>query len=109
VANMCRDSGVGARIDITKVPVMDGALELSAAGIGSTLLPDNLAALAEVCTLADTPKARLLADPQTAGGLLACVPAAQVSEVLEALQAAGYPAVQIGEVTEAPVKVTVTQ
>jgi selenide,water dikinase len=50
-----------------------------------------------------------LADPQTAGGLLACVPAAQVSEVLEALQAAGYPAVQIGEVTEAPVKVTVTQ
>lgn len=109
VANICRDSGVGARIDITQVPIMDGALELSAAGVTSTLLPDNLAALAEMCTLADTPKARLLADPQTAGGLLACVPAERAAEVLDALQAAGYPAAQIGEITAGPAQVLITQ
>jgi selenide,water dikinase len=39
----------------------------------------------------------LLYDPQTSGGLLAAVPPERVANVLKALNAAGVPAVHIGE------------
>jgi len=42
----------------------------------------------------------LLFDPQTAGGLLAAVPAAQAQTILTKLQDAGEPAAIIGEVTD---------
>jgi selenide,water dikinase len=43
----------------------------------------------------------LLFDPQTAGGLLISVSAADAARLTHALQVAGVPAVEIGEVTGA--------
>ena len=47
-------------------------------------------------------KAALMFDPQTAGGLLAAVAAKDADTVLEDLKNDGYPAMAIGELTEAP-------
>jgi selenide,water dikinase len=49
----------------------------------------------------------LLYDPQTSGGLLLSLPAAQAVKLLAELIAVGIPAVNIGEVTGEPVGITV--
>ncbi|SMY07004.1 selenide, water dikinase SelD [Flavimaricola marinus] len=96
VAGICEASGLSAAVDIAAVPLMEGALELSEAGIGSTLLPDNKAG-AGVVIGAIGPRGDLMFDPQTAGGLLACVPQTEAAAILTALQEAGYPAARIGQ------------
>jgi hypothetical protein len=65
---------VGLRAEC--VPLMEGALESSKAGVASSLLPQNLGATATVsnavaAAVAAGPLWPLLFDPQTAGGLLA--------------------------------------
>lgn len=94
---MCEASGVGAVIDLDAVPVMQGALVLAAAGIRSTLHADNRAGAGAVL-LPDGPKADLLFDPQTAGGLLAAVSADTARERVAALAGAGYGARIIGRI-----------
>jgi selenide,water dikinase len=49
----------------------------------------------------------LMYDPQTSGGLLLSLPADQAGKLLGELNAAGVPAVNIGEVTDEPVGITV--
>ncbi|CAM5275741.1 selenide, water dikinase SelD [Frigidibacter albus] len=90
-------SGVAARIRLAAVPVLPGAEALSAAGHGSTLLPMNRAAAVRM-VFSKGPRADLLFDPQTAGGLLAAVPGGQASGLLAALVAAGEPAAIIGRI-----------
>ncbi len=52
---------------------------------------------------------QLLYDPQTSGGLLLAVPAAQAAELIAALNAAGVEtAVQVGEVVEGPYGIVIT-
>ncbi len=94
---MCEASGCGATLDLEAIPLMPGALELSAQGVRSTLFNDNRAAAPELPSGA---KADLLFDPQTAGGLLAAVAANQPHELCEDLRKAGYPAVVIGHLTD---------
>ncbi|MCT4371809.1 selenide, water dikinase SelD, partial [Yangia mangrovi] len=94
--NICTASGVGARLEVGKVPLLPGAEALSAAGHASTLYPKNRAALPFQPV---GPKEDLMFDPQTAGGLLAAVPG-DVSRTLAQLRAAGFPAVEIGEITD---------
>jgi selenide,water dikinase len=90
-------SQVAARLDLAAVPVLEGAAGLAQAGEGSSLLPANRQAAARM-TFTDGPNAELLFDPQTAGGLLAAVPADVAQAVLADLRAAGEPAAIIGEV-----------
>lgn len=92
-------SGCAATLDLAKVPLIEGAARLAAAGHRSTLYPANRIA-ADRMTMPDTPEAALLFDPQTAGGLLAAVPAARAEALCTALREGGAPAAVIGTVTK---------
>ena len=100
---MLAASVADARLDPDSIPALDGALDLIAAGIASSLNPGNQTALAALAD-ADPPVPLsgllpgLLIDPQTAGGLLAGVPAARAAACLAELRAAGYRAAEIGVV-----------
>lgn len=97
---LCEASGTGAEIDLAAVPLLPGAEALAAAGHGSSLLPANLAATAGRVLAPPGPRTDLLYDPQTAGGLLAAVPAREAAALLAALAEAGVAAARIGQMTE---------
>src|SRR5262245_30674590 len=100
---MLRASQASAELSLKSVPALDGALELLGQGIASSLAPQNLAHAAAVDSsgaLAAGPSTALLYDPQTAGGLLAGVPADRLDACLAELRANGAPdAMCIGHVT----------
>ncbi|MBL8395846.1 MAG: selenide, water dikinase SelD [Candidatus Accumulibacter sp.] len=93
LVEMTRLSGVDAEIDLDALPLLDGAAETAAAGILNSLQPANVRLHR---ALRNQPTARrhanypLLFDPQTAGGLLASVPAERATACLAELQALGY-------------------
>ncbi len=96
-------------LDLPLCPLLPGAEALAAMGIASTLAPANRAA----CTLGrtrftDSPRAALLFDPQTAGGLLAAVPADQAQSLVESVLANGDRAAIIGHVSDGPIELVVT-
>ena len=79
LAEMVRASGsVSVELDLDALPALDGAIDLFAQGYASSLQPENLRArhlIEGVPERKGHPKLSLLFDPQTAGGLLAAVPA----------------------------------
>ena len=93
---MLRASSADASLDPEAIPALDGALDLLASGIASSLHASNLSALAAVESAPDAALAALLIDPQTAGGLLAGVPAEHASDCLGELRDIGYRAAEIG-------------
>jgi len=102
---ICRGSKVGARVDVARVPLHPGALDLARAGFVTGASARNWAAYGtEVARegIADAELA-LLTDPQTSGGLLvACAPDA-VDEVLRAFGAQGFDrAAVIGRIEDDP-------
>jgi selenide,water dikinase len=97
---MTRPSGVDVELEWSALPLLDGAVESAAAGHLSSLHASNAQFRS---ALQSVPSGHavldLLFDPQTAGGLLAGVPAAQAPACLRALRSAGYPqAAVIGRV-----------
>jgi selenide,water dikinase len=105
LVEMTRPSGEDARIRLSALPLLEGAREMVAAGIMSSLQPANVRlrrALRNAQDFAADPRHALLFDPQTAGGLLASVPAARAQACLEALHRQGdLAAAIIGEVLPA--------
>ena len=99
-------SGVAARLSLGAIPVLDGAEELARRGEWSSLLPANRQSAARMF-LTEGPRADLLFDPQTAGGLLAAVPADQAPRLCEALCAMGEGAAIIGRIVEGAPFITV--
>ena len=96
---MLRASGMDATLDPDAIPALEGARALLAKGITSSLHSDNVAALAALDEAAQThPLAPLLIDPQTAGGLLAGVPADRARHCLDELRQLGYRAALIGRI-----------
>lgn len=94
LVEMTRPSGVDAELDLSALPVLDGAEACLAAGIASSLAPANVRlrrALRNQADFVKHPRYPLIFDPQTAGGLLASVPAAQAAACLQALRDGGYP------------------
>ena len=90
---MVRASGVGVELQIDAVPVLTGAHQTIAAGIISSLYPENLNAASQIQNLQaieNHPNYPFLFDPQTSGGLLASVPKEQANSCVTALQALGY-------------------
>jgi selenide, water dikinase len=98
---MAAGAGVSLRIQAARVPLLEGALECVRAGFVPGGLKNNRE-FAE-CNVRYAPSVpeetrSLLYDPQTAGGLLYAVAEADCGKLLDALQTAGVPAVEIGEV-----------
>ena len=94
-----------AEIDLAAIPLYPGAEALAAAGTASSLMPENRAALIGRITVPATPRADLLFDPQTCGGLLAAIPADHAEMLVSTLRAAGDTAAIIGHIVKGPVKV----
>jgi selenide, water dikinase len=98
-------SHLGARLIGESIPLMAGATALSQAGQGSGLLPANIKAhggrVDGAGALGD-----LLHDPQTAGGLLAAVPAGIAANLVRALRKGGDEAAVIGHITAGPARIT---
>jgi selenide,water dikinase len=93
LVEMTRASEVDAELALSALPLLDGALDTVAAGIVSSLQPANVRlrrALRNQEAFARHPRYPLLFDPQTAGGLLASVPADRAADCVVALKAAGY-------------------
>jgi selenide, water dikinase len=102
-------SGSCATVRLGDIPLMPGALELSQTGQASSLQPANLAAVSWRMTAPQDPRVALLTDPQTAGGLLAAVPADRADCLMAELRAAGHEAAVIGEVTAGTPHLTVIE
>jgi selenide, water dikinase len=93
LVEMTRPSGVDAELDLAALPLLEGAEETVAAGILSSLQPANVRlrrAIRDQAAWVEHPRYPLLFDPQTAGGLLASVPAERAAACLAALHALGY-------------------
>jgi selenide,water dikinase len=101
---MAAGSGVSLRIHAAKVPLLEGAIECVRAGFIPGGLKNNRE-FAECLVGYDQAVPEevrtMLFDPQTAGGLLLSVNRADSAALLAALQRAGVPAVEIGEVLPA--------
>ncbi len=101
---MTRPSGVDAELNLGALPLLDGALDCVRAGIVSSLQVSNerlRSALRNADAFAGDARVSLLFDPQTAGGLLASVPATQAQACVQALVAQGYLSCAIiGRITE---------
>jgi selenide, water dikinase len=98
-------SNCAATLSLSKIPLLPGAKALAAAGHASSLAPGNRAATTPFMQFQETPAATLLFDPQTAGGLLAAVPADQAQSLITAL---GPHAAIIGTLTDGPPMIRIT-
>lgn len=93
LVEMTKASEVDAVLNIESIPLLDGAKETVTAGILSSLQPANLRLRRGIENFESAAKHSLyplLFDPQTAGGLLASVPAKDADQCLTALRQAGY-------------------
>eukprot|EP00879_Flechtneria_rotunda_P030253 GHRR01032861.1.p1 GENE.GHRR01032861.1~~GHRR01032861.1.p1 ORF type:complete len:203 (+),score=58.83 GHRR01032861.1:960-1568(+) len=90
---MAQASQVQVQLSLSVLPLLQGAVKCIEQGVLSSLHASNAKAAAEACNydyLSTDARYVLLCDPQTAGGLLAGVPAQQAEACLQALKAAGY-------------------
>jgi selenide,water dikinase len=93
LVEMTRPSGVDAEINLGALPLLDGAQECVDAGIVSSLQSANVRlrrALRNQEAMLKHPRYPLIFDPQTAGGLLASIPADRAEACIAALRALGY-------------------
>ena len=101
---MIRPSEVDVEINMSALPIMDGALETVRMGILSTLQPANVRLRRAIRNQEQAVKSELyplIFDPQTSGGLLASVPAESAEACITQLVKNGYPASNIvGKVLE---------
>jgi selenide,water dikinase len=113
---MTRASRVDATLSLSSIPLLTGAADTARAGFLSSLQPQNIRlrrAVANHDAVREASPYPLLFDPQTAGGLLASVPAAHAASCLTELHALGYPdAAEVGAVAprsdpDAPITVQI--
>ena len=98
---MCRGAGLHARVEMSRLPFIDGVQALAGAGFITGASGRNWSSYGTEVRLAphlDEVAKALLCDPQTSGGLLvACAPEC-ADQVLSCFHAGGFPrAVVIGE------------
>ena len=95
---ICQGSNVCARLDIDKVPVIDGVARYIEAGCIPGGTDRNFASYGEhIQSMSDASRA-LLCDPQTSGGLLVTVDPAKPEEFQQRLRQAGLDLDCIGQI-----------
>ncbi len=94
-------AGKAAGLWLSAIPALDGALELAARGVESTLAPENERVMRRAGIGGNDVRLALLADPQTSGGLLAGIPPERAWACVDAMAAAGLHAAIIGVVEPA--------
>jgi len=90
---MCRGSHLGAELKFEQVPILSEALPLVQQGYGPGAIDRNLASYGHEVDFEphlENWHRRVLADPQTSGGLLVAVAPEDVNEVLSCFQRAGF-------------------
>jgi selenide,water dikinase len=90
---MSRGSNLSGEIEFDRVPLLSAALPLIQQGIGPGAIERNLESYGRDIHFADNIlhwQQRLLADPQTSGGLLVAVSLESVDEVLACFNQAGF-------------------
>ena len=93
LVEMIKPSRVDVEIDLGAIPFLAGAEETVAAGIFSSLQPENLRlrrAIRDVESASKDMRYPLIFDPQTSGGLLAGVPEEQAHACVGELRNLGY-------------------
>jgi selenide,water dikinase len=98
-----KNSGaLGIKFDYRSIPLFDGVAELFAKGYSASLAERNYRSIRSVVSAEVTPRTHpALFDPQTSGGLLFSVPAAQAENCLNRLRQSGVrEACVIGEVID---------
>jgi selenide,water dikinase len=94
LSRMCQASGVGAELQTEAIQTYPGAITAVENGIRSSLYPANRATLPDFTTA--SPKAELLFDPQTCGGLLAAISATEAEALCNKIEGAHI----IGHITD---------
>ena len=98
LVEMVRPSGVDVELSLDALPLLDGALDTVRLGVFSSLQPQNVRlrrAMRGAEPFAGDPRLPLIFDPQTAGGLLASIPADQADACVAELHRSGYPSAAI--------------
>ncbi len=93
LVEMTKPSGVDIELDLNAIPFLDGAQEMVANGIFSSLQPQNVRlrrAIRDVEKASQDPRYPLIFDPQTSGGLLASVPGEAAHDCIDELRKKGY-------------------
>jgi selenide,water dikinase len=108
---MCRGAGLGARVKMAAIPLLDNVRSLADAGLVTGASARNWASYGDDVRLAshlEGVSKALLSDPQTSGGLLVACARDVLNAVLEALARHGCAqAALIGALHEGPPRVTV--
>jgi selenide,water dikinase len=95
---IARASRLEARVDAGAVPLLPGALDLTAAGFipgGTRRNERDLGESVQWDERIDDPLRALLCDAQTSGGLLIAIPPERMDQLLIALEEAGTPAAAV--------------
>jgi selenide,water dikinase len=90
---ICRGSGLAARLTMADIPLLDGVQALADAGFVTGASARNWAAYGHEVELAaglSPAQKNLLSDPQTSGGLLVSCAADSVEQVLALFKAGGF-------------------
>ena len=93
LVEMVRASAVDVTLNMETLPILPGTLDVIQQGIFSSLQPQNVRlrrAIRDVERAGQHAHYAVLFDPQTAGGLLASLPAEQAQACVKQLQARGY-------------------
>lgn len=109
---LCRGSSLAAEINFHQVPILSSALPLAQQGYGPGAIERNFESYGNAVDFASNVEVwqqRLLADPQTSGGLLVSVAENAVNQVLACFREAGFAqASVVGKMKEGSPRVKVS-